>query len=121
MLGEYLSSERVPWKHSLVGSASAASSQVIGPRIDPNVPWARIAATSPSIRPKLLASENPNKLAFAPASRTGGIHDAWSASPNGNGNPIRGRGKAKSRSVFSGPLPGRQMVAVAVAGSTLGR
>jgi hypothetical protein len=70
--------------------------------------------------PETLPEGMPNRLAFAPATGTGGIHDACSASPNGSGSPMRGRGRANRRSVFSGPSPGRQIVGVAVAILILG-
>jgi hypothetical protein len=63
----------------------------------------------------------PPTFALTPFTRTGGIQLASSRKPPGRPTATRGRGTAKSRSVLSGPFPGRQIVGVRVAASSVGR
>src|SRR3954451_4951546 len=111
----------VPLKHSLGGSLSASSSQVMGAWMFPSVVCAPTAASIPFPRVNALSSESPTRFAFTPEILIGGTHEACSASPPGSGTVIRGRGSAKRKSVCSGPFPGRQIVGVVIAESIFGR
>src|SRR5687767_416131 len=105
----------------LVASWRAASLQVTGALITPKLAWTRMPSTAPC-RGRAVARDRarPKRFAFTSATRIGGAQLASTWNPAGRESQARGLGMAKSRSVFSGPLSGRQNVGVAVSGSTLG-